>query len=109
MGCLKCGKKTADEQSFCPACLEGMDDYPVKSDIQIQLPNRADAAALKKNTRKKRAMSAEEQTASLRKRNRWLTALLVVAVALLAVCVLLLIQSWLATGGLRSPIPDCFT
>ena len=109
MGCLKCGKKTADEQGFCPACLEAMEAYPVKSDIRIQLPNREKDFASKKNAQKKRSVSAEEKLASLRKRNRWLTALLIAAVILLAASLLLLAQSWIATGGLKIPILDCFT
>ena len=109
MGCLKCGKKTAEEQSFCAACLEAMDAYPVKPDVHIQLPNRAATPAPKKNLRKRRAMSAEEQTASLRRKNRQLTALAVVLLLLLAVTVALLLQGIIATGDWRIPVFDCFT
>lgn len=109
MGCLKCGKKTADEQSFCQACLEAMDAYPVKSDIRVQLPNRAASPVPKKTARKRRAMSAEEKTASLRRRIRQLTALTIILLVLLAVSVALLIQGWIATGDLKLPMFDCFT
>ena len=81
----------------------------MKSDIRVQLPYRENVPASKKNAQKKRPVSAEEKLASLRKRNRWLTALLIVATALLAASVLLLVQSWIATGGLNIPILDCFT
>ena len=109
MSCLKCGKKTAEEQDFCPACIEAMEAYPVKSDVHVQLPSRSNSAAFKKTSRKKRTISAEEQLASLRRSNRWLTALLVVVAALLVVSVLMLLQSWLATEGLKIPLFDCFT
>lgn len=109
MSCLKCGKKTAEEQSFCPTCLEAMDAYPVKSDVHIQLPNPEASSASKKTLRKRRAMSAEEQAASLRRRVRQLTALSVILLVLLAVSVTLLIQGWIAAGDLRIPMFDCFT
>ncbi len=109
MSCLKCGKKTAEEQDFCPACIEAMEDYPVKSDVHVQLPSRDNASALKKSPRKKRTISAEEQLVSLRRRNRRLTALLIVVAALLIASGLLLTQSWLAAGDLKIPLFDCFT
>ena len=109
MGCLKCGKKTAEEQSFCPDCLEAMDAYPVKSDVHIQLPNQADSPVPKKTSRRRRAMSAEEQTAGLRRRIRQLTALTVILLVLLAAIAALLIQGWITTGELKLPIFDCFT
>ena len=109
MGCLKCGKKTEEEQSFCQACLDAMDAYPVKSDVPIQLPNRTDAPASKKTLRKRRVMAAEEQTASLRRKNRWLTAAVVVLLILLTMAAALLLQGFIATGELRIPMFDCFT
>lgn len=109
MGCLKCGKKTEEAQSFCQACLDAMDAHPVKSDVPIQLPNRAETSAPKKTLRKRRALSAEEQTASLRRKNRRLTAVVVVLLILLAMTAALLLQGFIATGELRIPIFDCFT
>ena len=108
MGCLKCGKKTAEEQSFCPACLETMDAYPVKPDVHIQLPNRVVSPAPRKAQRKRRAMSAEEQAAILRKRTRQLTALAVVLLLLLAMSATLLLQSWIAAGGSAIPAAGLF-
>jgi uncharacterized membrane protein YvbJ len=109
MSCLKCGKKTAEDQSFCAACLEAMDAYPVKSDVHLQLPNRINSTAAKKASRKRRVQSAEEQAASLRRSVRYLTVLSVLLLALLVVCAGLLVQSWIAAGDLKIPMFDCFT
>ena len=109
MSCLKCGKKTAEDQSFCLACLETMDAYPVKSDVHLQLPNRADAPTSKKSPRKRRALSAEEQMAGLRRKVRRLTGLSALLLALLILCAALLAQNWIAAEGLKLPLFDCFT
>ena len=81
MSCLKCGKKTAEAQVFCDSCLEGMDAYPVKPDIYIQLPNRPDLVQPKKSSRKRRA--PEEQVVALSRRNRKLVAAVVLLSLLL--------------------------
>lgn len=80
MSCLKCGKKTAETQVFCDSCLEGMEAYPVKPDIYIQLPNRPAPVQQKKSSRRRRALPPEEQVTVLSRRNRRL----VVAVVLLS-------------------------
>lgn len=95
MACLKCGKKTKDEQSFCPRCLEVMEQYPVKADVHIQLPNRS-AAAAKKSTRKKRNISAEEQLPVLRRRVRRLVLVAVTLAILLGAAAFLLVKEWLS-------------
>ena len=109
VSCLKCGKKTAEDQSFCAACLEAMEPYPVKSDVHLQLPNRTDSPAAKKSPRKRRALSAEEQAARLRRRVRVLSLLSALLLALLIVCAGLLAQGWIAAGDLKIPLFDCFT
>ncbi len=83
MECLKCDKKTAETQVFCDSCLEGMDAYPVKPDIYIQLPNRPDLVQPKKSGRKRRALSPEEQVVALSRRNRKLVATVVLLALLL--------------------------
>ena len=83
MDCLKCGKKTTDEQVFCDTCLASMDAYPVKPDVHIQLPNRITGQAAKKPGRKSRAFSQEEQVIVLRHRVRRLRVL----VLLLLICI----------------------
>ena len=80
MNCLKCGKDTKSEQSFCNHCLAAMDAYPVKSDVHVQLPFRPTEVSPKKTVGRRRSATPEEQLTRLRKRTRRLTA----AVALLA-------------------------
>ena len=75
MWCLKCGKDTKNEQVFCPQCLAGMDAYPVKPDVHIQLPSHNTRDFTKKNAKKKRTPSPEEMVEVLRSRNRRLLAL----------------------------------
>ena len=79
MWCLKCGKDTKDEQVFCPQCLAGMEKYPVKTDVHIQLPNR-NRNYDKKNAKKKRPPSPEEMVEVLRKKNRRLKTLILILV-----------------------------
>ena len=96
MTCLKCGKKTTDEQCFCSHCLEAMEDYPVKPDVHVQLPNRPSAESGKKVVRKRRILSTEEINGVLRKRTRRLTAIVLVLAILLGAAVFLLLQSYFA-------------
>ena len=105
MACLKCGKKTTDEQSFCPACLAVMEGYPVDPDIHVQLPNRSGAP--KKPGRKRRQPSAEEQVVILRKRTRWLMALALVLILLLGGAVFFLVREWIAEDEI--PVGQNFT
>lgn len=86
MNCLKCGKKTENEQVFCSQCLETMEAYPVKPDVHIQLPGRRTTPAEMKAGRKRRTPSPEEMVAVLRKRQKVLQA----AVAMLLALVVLL-------------------
>lgn len=82
MACLKCGKKTKDEQVFCPECLAVMETYPVKRDIHIQLPNRPAATGQKRSGRKRRNLTPEEQVVFLRsklRRQNFMLAFLVLA------------------------------
>lgn len=85
MNCLKCGKKTADEQVFCADCLSSMEAYPVKPDVHVQLPNRSAVQASKKAGRKRRSITQEEQIVVLRRRVRRLIALVLVLLVLLGV------------------------
>ena len=101
MACIKCGKKTKDEQTFCPQCLEVMERYPVKADVHIQLPNRPDAP-VRKNARKKRAVPAEEQVIVLRRRLRRLTLVTLCLAVLLGAAVFLLVKNHLEADK----IPD---
>ena len=83
MNCAKCGREIEENQVFCPDCLKGMEDYPVKPGIVVHIPKRADEAEEKKNQARRRAvLTPEEQLRKLKKKLRWLR--LSVAVLLLA-------------------------
>ena len=94
MACLKCGKKTTDEQTFCPRCLEVMEQYPVKEDVHIQLPNRPEISG-KKAPRKRRVLSYEEAMILWRKRTRRLVVVILVMAILLGAAVFFLTRDWL--------------
>ena len=93
MICMKCGKKTTGEQCFCKHCLEVMEQYPVKSDVHIQLPNRPEVN-VRKAPRKRRVLSYEEATVLWRKRARRLAAVVLVLTALLGIAVFLLVTGY---------------
>lgn len=99
MLCLKCGKKTEDGQIFCSHCLEIMDAYPVKPDIHIQLPSRPSAAAQKKQSRKRRALSTEEQVRFLRGKIRQLLTLMAVLLFALALTIVTLFITLTKSDG----------
>lgn len=76
MSCLKCGRNTQPHEVFCNSCLQEMEKYPVRPDIEVKLPERKAAAAQKKQS-KKRTVAAEEQIRVLKKRCRILFLLLI--------------------------------
>lgn len=93
MSCMKCGKDTEDGQAFCARCLEGMEAYPVKPDVHIQLPTHRAEESSKKQTRKSRSRK-QRQAANLRKQIRWMWALIA-----------LLILALVASLGREAVIP----
>lgn len=60
MNCMRCGKETEEKNVFCPECLEDMAKYPVKPGTLIHIPSRPEPDS-RKNTRKRRELSPEEQ------------------------------------------------
>ena len=90
MNCMKCGRETGKDQVFCSQCLELMVTRPVKPDVVVQLPKRK-AAPQKKAPTKKKIRTQEEQLLYLKKKNRWMTAviclLLVASLFLTSLCV----------------------
>ena len=83
MSCMKCGKAAEDGQAFCAHCLEGMEAYPVKPDVHIQLPVWATKDEQKKQPRKNRP-ARKRKAESLRKQILWMWALIVLLVLALA-------------------------
>ena len=74
MGCMKCGRDLAEGQTFCPACLEKMDRYPVRPGTPVIIPAHRGEAPKKAPARRK--LSPEEQIRRLRRYNRALSFLL---------------------------------
>ena len=83
MSCMKCGKAAEDGQAFCARCLEGMEAYPVKPDVHIQLPTHRTVESAKKQARKSRPRK-QRQAASLRKQIFWMWAVIVLLLLALA-------------------------
>lgn len=95
MQCLKCGKETADERTFCQSCMEEMEKYPVKPGTPVQLPIRSNAELSRKPSAKKRSnVSEKEQIAKLTRRNRLLSVLLLLMMTALMFVTVVLVRSY---------------
>ena len=67
MDCMKCGAQAPEGQVFCDHCLSVMEVYPIKRNIHVHLPKREeDEDASKRQPKKKRAPTMEEQISRLR-------------------------------------------
>ena len=91
MNCMKCGVELKNSGVFCPECLAVMEKYPVNPNVLVKLPNRITAAPAKKKKRAK-VLKPEEQVRQLKKANRWLVTLLILALLAWAACAFLLIH-----------------
>lgn len=67
MYCLRCGRETEDEQSFCLDCQKDMAKHPVDPNAVVQLPVRRQHGPKKVA---KRRMPPEEQVKVLKRRVR---------------------------------------
>ena len=81
MNCMKCGRETQSDETFCQQCLEEMESYPVRPDTVVLLPNRTAWFSAKKSHQ--RRQTPEEQIAALEKRCRRLAAALLISWMLL--------------------------
>lgn len=93
MYCLKCGKEIPEKQAFCDRCLTVMEQYPVKPDTHILLPNRSVPQAVKKSANRKKEPTLKERLARSRKAVQWLSIALAVAVFALSLSVTLLVDT----------------
>lgn len=90
--CLKCGKKTTDQAVFCDACLEVMEQYPVKPGTVVHIPRRPPRAESK--TIDSFDQSAQTELLSHQRRMiRWLTAMIAGLSILLVITAMLLIHA----------------
>ncbi len=78
MICMKCGREAETDQSFCKECLKEMEQYPVRPNVVVQIPNRP---APQKKTYQRR-ITPEEQAQNLRKTCRRLRIALTITVLL---------------------------
>lgn len=94
MQCLKCGRELAEHQAFCDVCLAEMEQYPVNPETHVHLPHVEEPAAFKKQSRRKRSPTAEEQAVSLKRQVRKLRRLLALAILLLFLFGALLVRQY---------------
>ena len=80
--CLKCGRETPEQFTYCEHCLEIMGKYPVKPGTVVHLPRRNTVQLSKKPVRRK-APTPEEQVVTLRKVIRILLVCLLLTVGAL--------------------------
>ncbi len=85
MNCIKCGVEVPEIQVFCENCLADMEKYPVKPDVTVNLPHRAETPVSKKKVRRQRVLSPEEQL----RRTKYNLRLTRVALAVVFICFLL--------------------
>lgn len=85
MKCMRCGVETMGKQVFCDECLAFMEKYPVNPGTAVHLPLRKQTEDAKKNVRKRRELTAEEQLVQAKKLIRWLAAGFAAAVLAAAV------------------------
>lgn len=82
MYCLKCGRETEDDQSFCLDCQKEMAKYPIDPNAVVHLPARRQQAA-KKPVRRRN--TPEDQVRFLKRRAR-IYACLLAAALIMVVC-----------------------
>lgn len=84
MNCMKCGKKTEGSNVFCAECLAEMEKYPVKPGTVVHIPVRSPEPE-KKQPRRKKEASVEEQLANTRSLVRNMAATILALVTALIV------------------------
>jgi hypothetical protein len=82
---MRCGVETLGKQVFCDDCLAFMEKYPVAPGTAVHLPLRKNAEESKKNARKRRELTPEEQLLQMKQLVRWLAGALAAAVIAAAI------------------------
>ena len=93
MYCLKCGSNTQDNRVFCDACLDGMQDYPIKPGTVVQIPTRPVYEEEKKQPVKRRGNTQADQMRRLRITIRWLWATIIILLLVLGLTTALLVHA----------------
>jgi hypothetical protein len=91
---MRCGVETMDKQVFCDACLASMEQYPIKPGTAVHLPQRDQKTESKKNARRKKGPSPEEQLLHARRVIRFLSICLLSALVALAITGTALYLQW---------------
>ena len=68
MNCVKCGREIEHDQVFCPVCLKGMEEYPVKPGTVVHIPKHPEDEERKAPPKKKPVLSPEEQNRRLKRK-----------------------------------------
>lgn len=92
MYCMKCGTKAKDSQVFCDACLAVMEQFPVNSDVHVQLPSRP--VPEKRSAPRKKDLTPEEQLLRLRRSVKRLSLVLACTLLALGLTVTLLVHTY---------------
>ena len=83
VNCMKCGREIS-EGAFCEECLAGMEKYPVKPNIVVQIPNRQEAIQAKKMIRRRKELTEKEKLIRYERRVRiliWINGILAICLA----------------------------
>lgn len=86
MGCLKCGREIPEDEVFCVECQLEAQRCPVDPASVVFIPSQMKQEPVKKPPRRK-TLTADERIKALKRRIRWLTALVVLLSGLAAVMI----------------------
>ena len=109
MDCMKCGREIPASQVFCARCLEVMQQYPVKSDAPIHLPNHRPQVVPKKPASRRRQLPPEEQIPLLKRACRRLIFCVVVLALLLSAAGTVIFFQWKDAKATPLPIGRNYT
>ena len=90
MNCMKCGREIPLGQVFCKDCLADMEQYPVRPDTPVILPQFEDVSPVRKAQPQKKTPKPEDQVKNLRNAVVLLSLALVTAAFVLAMTLFLL-------------------
>ena len=100
MNCMKCGREIALGQAFCKECLGVMEQYPVKPDTPILLPNRSALSTARRPSHNRRPRKPEERIARLRK------LVVIQTFALLLILIGFIVTVWVLTSEIGDSHPS---
>lgn len=90
MKCIRCGRESENEQTFCNECLKDMERHPVEPGVPIQLPNHNERPRGRRSVFKLAASKWEAQISLLKHQLLRLLVIIVVLLGVLAFCICML-------------------